>query len=150
MAFLRNNLLGICVALAGCATPVVYGPIGTSAFGYRDRQNPDGSHTILVVAPSATVAHQFWDQRAAELCGGAEYRKNIFRAEIPVVTTTGYAPNAYNPAYGASYTQQVYGALQLEGYLHCAAANSAEAPAADGVVSEAEGPATSEATPPPS
>lgn len=151
MASLRNSLLCVCLVLAGCATPVVYGPIGPSAFGYRDRQNPDGSHTILVVAPSAVMAHQFWDQRAAELCGSTDYRKNIFRADIPVVTTTGYAPNAFNPGYGASYTQDVYGAPQLEGYLHCNSAQvePAETPAPDATSPAAEAPAEGEAAPAP-
>jgi hypothetical protein len=109
------------LAAAGCATPIVYGPIGQNGYGYSDRQNPDGSYTVLVVASSPQQAHEFWDRRAAELCGGVEVHKNIFRAEIPVVTTTGYASNPYNPAYGGSYSQDVYGALQMEGYLRCGA-----------------------------
>lgn len=144
MASMRGSLLCVCLVLAGCATPVVYGPIGPSAFGYRDRQNPDGSHTILVVAPSAVMAHQFWDQRAAELCGSTDYRKNIFRADIPVVTTTGYAPG------GIAYTQDAYGAPHLEGYLQCnSPAEAATAPAADAAAQAAEAPAEGEAAPAP-
>lgn len=118
--------------LLGCVTPT-YGPIGAenSGFGYSDMRNADGSHTIRVVAMSSVQAHEFWDRRANELCGGPNYRKNIFRAEIPVVSYTGYAtgPNGYG---GGSYTQDQYGALVMEGYLHC------EAPAA---TAEAEAPA---------
>jgi len=106
------------LALAGCITPVTYGAIGAdSAYGYRDRQNADGSYTLLAVAPSAPMAHQFWDQRAQELCGGTNFHKNIFRAEIPVVTYTGYVSNAYGG--GGSYSEDRYGGFYLEGYLRC-------------------------------
>jgi len=118
-------------ALAGCVTNV-YGPISErSQFGYADTRNADGSYTVRVVAASPVQAHEYWDRRAAELCGSTTFRKNIFRAEIPVVTTSGYAVNAYNPAYGSSYQQDVYGALIMEGYLHCeaAAAEPTAAPA---------------------
>lgn len=123
---------GAC-ALAACVTAPVYGPLAESAFGYRDQRNADGSYTVLVVAPNGAMAHEFWDRRAGELCGGATYRKNIFRAEIPVVSQSGYAVNPYNPSYGGSYTVDAYGALQLEGYLHCApTAADAVAPAPEG------------------
>jgi len=107
------------LALLGCATPITYGPISPEShgFGYSETTNPDGSHTIRTVAPSAAQAHEFWDRRASELCAGAAYRKNIFRAEIPVELYTGYAagPNGY----GGSYTEHRYGALILEGHAHC-------------------------------
>lgn len=128
------------LALLGCVTST-YGPIGAenSAFGYSDMRNGDGSHTIRVVAMSAAQAHEFWDRRASELCGAPNYRKNIFRAEIPVVSYTGYA-TGHNGYGGGSYTQHQYGALVMEGYLHC------EAPAAT-AVAEAPAPAAeSEAT----
>ena len=107
------------LALAGCVTPA-YGPIGAdpaNPYGYDDRANADGSYTIRVVAMTAAQAHEYWDRRATELCGGPNFRKNIFRAEIPVVTVSGYAsgPNGY----GGSYTEDRYGSLILEGYLHC-------------------------------
>lgn len=108
-------------ALLGCATPVTYGPIGGKRqFGYTDTRNPDGSYTIRVIAPTGELAHQFWDQRAAELCSGGTYRKNIFRAEVPIMRQYGYAPSAYGGAYaGGSYAQDVRGAPILEGYLNC-------------------------------
>lgn len=110
-------------AVLGCASPATYGPIGDGRnFGYRDTRNPDGSYTVLVIAPTSESAHAFWDQRATELCDGGTYRKNFFRAEIPVVTQYGYAANPYNPGYGGSYSQDVRGAPILEGYLHCDAA----------------------------
>lgn len=114
----RAALAAAALALAGCVTPVVYGPIGAeSAFGYSDQRNADGSYTIRVVAQNTAQAHEFWDRRAGELCGGGDFRKVIYRAHIPVVTTTGYAagPNGY----GASYVQDVYGAPILEGFARC-------------------------------
>lgn len=115
----RICALAICgLTLLSCATPVTYGPIGATGFGYSDARNADGSYTVRVVSVSQAQAHEFWDRRATELCGGADYRKNIFRAEIPVVSYSGYAsgPNGY----GGSYTEDRYGALVLEGYVHCA------------------------------
>lgn len=117
------------IALVACATPVVYGPMAeNNGYGYSDLRNADGSHTIRVVATNAQQAHEFWDRRAAEICGGTSYRKNIFRAHIPVVTQHGYAtgPNGY----GGSYAQDVYGALVMEGYLHCQPTSAAEAQSA--------------------
>lgn len=127
----RASVLAVAaLALAGCVTPPTYGPIGDvpNQYGYRDRQNPDGSHVILVVAGSAPQAQEFWDRRATEICGSADFEKNIFRAQRPIITTTGDAPNALNPAYGASYTPDSYGDFLMEGYLHCP---SEAAPAAD-------------------
>ncbi len=117
----RVSALAVVLASAGCITPVTYGPLGVNnrAFGYRDNPNPDGSHTIFVAADSATSAHTFWDQRAREICGSTAYEKNIFRAQRPVVTTTGYAANPYGG--GSSYQQDVYGSFLLEGYLRCEA-----------------------------
>ena len=109
--------IGACV-LAACATPIVYGPIGAnSGYGYRETRNSDGGYTVRVVAASPVMAHEFWDRRASELCGGPHFRKNIFRAEIPVVTVSGYAPGPNG--YGGSYTEDRYGALVMEGYLYC-------------------------------
>lgn len=123
MSFLRKvQLVAAALAaatLTGCIT-AEYGPLGEkSPYGYSDMRNTDGSYTIRVVSLNAQQAHEFWDRRAAEICGSTNFRKNIFRAEIPVITTTGYASNPYNPGYGGSYTQDAYGALVMEGYLHC-------------------------------
>lgn len=134
----------IALAVAGCVTPPTYGPIGhvQNQYGYRDNANADGSHRILVVAASAPMAHDFWDRRAAEICGSTTFEKNIFRAQRPVVTTTGYAVNAMNPAYGASYQQDTYGDFIMEGYVRC---TDALAPAADAAPVEAS--VTSEQAP---
>lgn len=118
------------LALPSCVTPIVYGPISaeSAGYGYTDTQNADGSHTIRVVAANAGQAHEFWDRRAAELCDGPPARKSIYRAEIPVVTYTGYAPGPNG--YGGSYSEDRYGALIMEGLAHCEAASDAE-PTAD-------------------
>lgn len=143
----RGALLGL--ALAGCATPIVYGPLDAgNGFGYRDFPNADGSHTVLTVGASAEQAHAFWDQRASEICGGAEYRKNIFRAQRPIVVGTGYASNAYNPSYGTTYTYDMYGAFNLEGYLRCQASTGhAEGVAAEALPAEANNANPPTATP---
>lgn len=132
-------------ALLGCVTPIAYGPMSAESrgFGYSDMRNADGSYTVRVVAGSGAQAHEFWDRRAAELCGGANFRKNIFRAHIPVVTYTGYASGPYG--YGGSYTQDAYGAPILEGYLHCEGdaetpTAASEPPAAPAAPSEAQQP----------
>lgn len=134
------------LALTACATPVVYGPMAANGFGYSDMQNADGSYTIRTVTLTSVQAHEFWDRRAAELCGGPNFTKNIFRAEIPVVTTTGYAagPNGY----GASYTQDAYGALIMEGYARCRASADAGAAAPANAAASAE-PVSAETAPAP-
>lgn len=123
-----SALAVVAFVLAGCVTPPSYGPIGhvDNQYGYRDRPNADGSHTILVVAGSAPQAHEFWDRRAAEICGSSTFEKNIFRAQRPIVQVQGYAANPYGG--GASYTQDAYGDFIMEGYLRCAETPAAEAP----------------------
>jgi hypothetical protein len=106
--------------LAGCLGPLKYGSLAdNNGLGYRDTQNPDGSYTILVIAYDPTTAQQFWDRRAQELCGGTNFHKNIFRAEVPVVRYSGYASNPMNPTYGGSYSEDRHGNFYLEGYLRC-------------------------------
>jgi len=74
------------VVLSGC-TPLTYGPMGGEKqiqYGYKDGSNENGRMTLLVVVPAtsnASVAYQYWDRRASELCGSDKYTKNIFRAE---------------------------------------------------------------------
>ena len=126
------------LALAACMTPPRYGPLGVdhARYGYRDHANGDGGYTIFVQAPTEPMAREFWDQRAAELCGGTNFHRNIFRAERPIVQQSGYASNGYGG--GGSYTVDAYGAVHLEGYLRCegddnaAATETADAGAEDG------------------
>jgi hypothetical protein len=133
-------------ALAACATPIQYGALSEGhGYGYRDTQNADGSYTVLAIAPGDAMARQFWDRRAQELCGGTDFHKNIFRAEVPVVSTTGYAPSAYGAAgTGGSYTSSAHGAFYLEGYLHCTNAPQASA---NGASTGGNGPANAAADP---
>lgn len=138
-------------ALTSCLGPLKYGPMAeNNGLGYRDRQNPDGSYTILVVANDSATAQQFWDRRAQELCGDANFHKNIFRAEVPVVMTSGYVANPYGG--GGSYTSWAHGAFYLEGYLHCDAdhqtAASGAQPAAHDVAAGASAAAASPAAAP--
>lgn len=116
-------IAGACAALGGCAS-VEYAPMSEqNGIGYRDWQNADGSHTILVTLPQYSdpaTSHAFWDRRATEICGHTDYHKNIFRAERPTV---------YYDNYGGRP-----GGYILEGYLRCdrAEASSADAqPAAE-------------------
>lgn len=128
----RVSALAVVLGLVGCVTPPTYGPIGhvENQYGYRDSQNADGSHTILVVAASPPMAHEFWDRRAAEICGSTTFDKNIFRAQRPIVQVSGYVSNGYGG--GGSYTQDAYGDFIMEGYLRCeAAATSADAAPAE-------------------
>lgn len=126
----RAGALVVALALSGCVTPPAYGPIGhvQNQYGYRESQNADGSFTILVVAASAPMAHEFWDRRAAEICGAATVQKNIFRAQRPVITTTGYASNGMGG--GGTYQQDMYGDFIMEGYLRCSNAAPSEMSAA--------------------
>ncbi|MBC7768586.1 MAG: hypothetical protein H7124_07345 [Phycisphaerales bacterium] len=102
-------VIGACAALSGCMT-IEYAPMSEQhGFGYRDTQNADGGYTIQVVLPehsSPTLAHEYWDRRAAEVCGHSDYRKNIFRAERPTVHYDSYGGRP--------------GGYILEGYLDCA------------------------------
>jgi hypothetical protein len=129
----RVSAFAVVLGLVGCVTPPTYGPIGhvENQYGYRDSQNADGSHTILVVAASPPMAHEFWDRRAAEICGSTTFDKNIFRAQRPIVQVSGYVSNGYGG--GGSYTQDAYGDFIMEGYLRCeaAAASADAAPAED-------------------
>lgn len=126
----RRAIAAAALVLAGCATPAAYGPLGPDApYGFSDHPNADGSHTILVVADSAPNAQAFWDQRATEICGSAAFQKNIFRAQRPVETTTGYTTGPYGG--GNSYQEDQYGAFYLEGYLRCAGGRDATAAPAD-------------------
>lgn len=114
--------------LIGCATPVVYGPVSaehSNGFGYSDLRNADGSYTVRVVGSTQPQAHEFLDRRAAELCGGPNFTKNIFRADIPVVPYSGYATGANG--YGGAYTEDRYAAPVLEAYIHCQSEESNQA-----------------------
>lgn len=106
------------LSLAACTAAPVYGPMGgakNAAHGYREVASKQGTYTLLVVVPaisSPSLADEFWNRRAGELCGGANYKKNIFRAERPTVLYDYYGGKP--------------GDFMLEGYLTCAASPAQE------------------------
>jgi hypothetical protein len=107
------------LGLQGCATkPVAYGPIGPeTAYGYKDRVNPDGSHTVLVVMPGhGTPAglRAFFDRRSTELCPAGVERTNVFRVDSN--TFYASAPAVYG---GVGIGSRVVAGTELEGYVHC-------------------------------
>jgi hypothetical protein len=114
------GLAAAALLLQGCATakPAIYGPIGPEvAYGYKDRPNPDGGHTVLVVmAGHATAAELrvFFDRRAAELCPAGIDRTNIFRVHAAEYYAS--APYVYGSA-GVGSRARV--GVELEGYVYC-------------------------------
>lgn len=120
---MRAVVLAVSAAtlLTACATPapVAYGPMGEgSAYGYRDRPNPDGGYTVLVVMPpeaAPDLARSFWDRRAGELCPGGTLKTNVFRNDRASGTSYSYSN-------GVSMGYRVFGGQQLEGYVYCKAA----------------------------
>jgi hypothetical protein len=120
-------LLAGAVLLQGCATaakPAVYGPIGeTQAYGYRDRKNPDGGHTVLVLVPAgfpASEARAWFDRRAGELCPGGVERSNVFRTQANEYTLRNYG----GPPSAAT---RIFTSSEMEGYVYCKAEPSAAA-----------------------
>ena len=110
-------------ALQGCITPEppAYGPISdTVAFGYRDRPNPDGGHTILVVMPAhstVTDARAFWERRADELCPSGVEKRNVFRADRrELMTGAGYVHGSVGVG------SRIQAGYEVEGYVYCKAA----------------------------
>ncbi|MBW8304362.1 MAG: hypothetical protein K0M78_10570, partial [Brevundimonas sp.] len=76
-------------------------PAAKRYFGYADRPNGQGGHTIHVVLPEGVSdpksAFAHWERRAAELCGPAGYRKQLHTARRNMLIMPGYSPT------GASY-----------------------------------------------
>lgn len=142
----RATAFAIVLILTGCVTPPAYGPIGhvENQYGYRDNANADGSHTILVVAATPPMAHEFWDRRAAEICGATVFHKNIFRAQRPTIQAQGYAVSALNPV---NYTNDVYGDFIMEGYLRCQSAPEPPNQTADAPVESSPESAPASTTP---
>lgn len=111
---------GMLLSLQACATPepVAYGPIGEAVrYGYKDRPNPDGGHTILVVLPPQSPlsdARAYWDRRADELCPGGVAKRIVFRSERKEVMN----PAPYTQ-YGAGISSRIATGYELEGYVYC-------------------------------
>ncbi len=114
------GLAAAAMLLQGCATakPAIYGPIGTEVpYGYKDRVNPDGGHTVLVVMAghaSAAELRGFFDRRAAELCPAGVDRTNVFRIQANEYYAD--APYVYGSA-GVGSRARV--GVELEGYVYC-------------------------------
>ncbi len=114
--------VAVCALLfiSACADvkPLVYGPIGDKTpYGYRDRPNPDGGHTLLAVVPafsSLKEARAFWDRRADELCPDGVAKRIVFRTEREESMMS--APYVYQGAGVASRTTTGF---EVEGYVYC-------------------------------
>lgn len=126
------------VALSACATPLTYGPVSETkpkrTFGYSETRASDGRYTVRVLLPehgTSTMAFEWWERRAAELCGPAKYQKTIWRAERPTVHYDHYGGRP--------------GGYVLEGYVTCEAAPETE-PVAPSELAPTE-PATPTPTP---
>lgn len=119
------GLAAAALLLQGCATapPVVYGPVGSEAqYGYKDRPNPDGGFTVLVLLPghaSAAELRSFFDRRAGELCEAGIDRTNVFR--VHASEYYGSAPYVYG---GAGIGSRSRMGVELEGYVYCKAAGA--------------------------
>ena len=118
LAAIAGLLAGLALIGQGCATPFVYGPIGDKQpFGYKDRENPDGGHTLLVVMPGNTLPpalRDVWDRRAQELCADGTDRTTVFRVDHINGTSTSYSN-------GIATSSRVWGPVEMEGYVYCKA-----------------------------
>ena len=119
------------VALSACATPLTYGPVSEMKpkryFGYSETRASDGRYTVRVLLPengTSTMAFEWWERRAAELCGPAKYQKTIYRAERPTVHYDNYGGRP--------------GGYILEGYVNC---DTPPAPATEPVAPSEPAPA---------
>lgn len=106
-AAIRLSLVAALLLPAACVS-MSYGPIGEgSPYGYVEKKRADGTYMLRVVHPSFTEAQKFWDQRATELCGSADFKKNIYMAIMPTAHYSNYGGRPGEP--------------QIEGLLTCAA-----------------------------
>jgi hypothetical protein len=104
------------VALSGCAINTEYKAADDKGFGFQERLLEDGRFVLIIRHPAvgkeaAATARSYFDRRAAELCAGKSFEKNIFRAERPTIRTDSYGSAA--PGW-----------FELEGYVKCAEANA--------------------------
>jgi hypothetical protein len=107
--------------LVGCATTQAdyYKPISESGrYGYSERLSDDGNYVLTVTVPTGGEANrlpfEIWDRRAAVLCGGTTFEKNVYKASRETVN----APGAY--VYGGvGMGGGRAGAFTVEGQLTC-------------------------------
>lgn len=94
------------LALSGCVSGVDYVPISDkSYFGYSDRPNADGGHTVRVELMDGGLAIEYWNRRASELCDGKVARKSMH---------TALQPTTYYDRYGGRPGHYI-----VEGYVYC-------------------------------
>lgn len=113
----------VSLSLAACATGHEYtriDPATKTYFGYRDTQNPDGTYRIIILLPSnipdPKLPRQYWDRRAAEICGQSDYRSNIYAAMRQTLVYDRYGGMAGN--------------YIMEGTLDCGSETAKTVPAA--------------------
>jgi hypothetical protein len=101
------------LAMGGCVSGVDYVPISDkSYFGYSDRPNADGGHTVRVELLDGGLAMEYWNRRASELCDGKVARKSMH---------TALRPTAHYDNYGARPGHYI-----VEGYVYCETPTVAE------------------------
>ena len=101
------------LAMGGCVSGVDYVPISDkSYFGYSDRPNADGGHTVRVELLDGGLAIEYWNRRASELCDGKVARKAMH---------TALRPTAHYDNYGARPGHYI-----VEGYVYCETPTVAE------------------------
>lgn len=108
--------------LCGCASTAMDYQAKTSEnpWGYEERVQEDGSYILSVSLPgllskgSSTLPFEYWERRAAELCGNGQYEKNIYKARRETLNTQGaYVYGGVGTGGGSP------GAFTLEGKLTC-------------------------------
>ncbi len=123
-------LFGCSLLFASCATSTAMDYKEVTAkerFGYKEVLQEDGSYILSVILPGAgpdrNLPFEFWDRRAAELCGEGQYEKNIYKAYRPTQVTQGaYVYGGVGLGGGAA------GAFTVEGKLTCLGAPENETP----------------------
>lgn len=106
----------VLIVLGGCQT-IEYGPLDgeiTPVYGYKETPTQDGQYILMVRALGGVpeTVHTMWDRRAREICG-AEFQKQLYRAERPTMLYDHYGGAAGN--------------MILEGFLRCGAAPAGNA-----------------------
>lgn len=108
-------VLGVAL-LCGCVAPPHYTEYGVKggsyAYGYTEKQADDGTYILISTYPEPSMAKQYWNQRATELCGSVDYAATIFREDRPVIGFHHYGDGGR------------IGNYEIEGFLKCEAVNS--------------------------
>ena len=113
-------IIAFCGGLPAWAarTPPAYGPMSeTARYGYKDRLNADGGHTVLAVMPpfmTVDAAREVFDRRAGELCLDGVAKRIVFRAERK--ERMSEASYVYQ---GVGFSSRQTLAYEVEGYVYC-------------------------------